>query len=50
MKQRKNEFPKSYYKICLAILAFGDIVKLDLALYDAGIICREMVRILEYND
>ena len=43
MKQRKAEFPKSYYKICLAILAFGDIVKLDLALYDAGMICRENV-------
>lgn len=41
MKQKKEGFPKSYYRICQTVLAFGDIIKFDLALYDAGIACKE---------
>jgi intraflagellar transport protein 172 len=42
IKQRKDNFPKTYYRVCLAVLAFGDIIKLDLALLDAGLVCRDI--------
>ena len=41
MKEKKNSFPKSYWRVCETVLAFGDIIKFDLALYDAGIACRD---------
>ena len=41
MKEKKNSFPKSYWRICETVLAFGDIIKFDLALYDAGMACRD---------
>ena len=41
MKEKKSGFPKSYWRICETVLAFGDIIKFDLALYDAGMACRD---------
>ena len=41
MKKKKDAFPKSYWRVCETVLAFGDIIKFDLALYDAGIACKE---------
>jgi intraflagellar transport protein 172 len=42
IRPRKDNFPKTYYRICLSVLAFGDIIKLDLALLDAGLVCRDI--------
>ena len=42
MKPKKEAFTKSYWRICLAVLAFGDIIKFDVALLDAGLECREL--------
>jgi intraflagellar transport protein 172 len=42
IKQKKDGFSKTYFRVCLAVLAFGDIIKLDLALLDAGNACREV--------
>ena len=41
MKEKKSGFPKSFWRICETVLAFGDIIKFDLALYDAGMACRD---------
>ena len=41
MKEKKAGFPKSYWRVCETVLAFGDIIKFDLALYDAGMACRD---------
>ena len=40
MKKNKEAFPKSYWRVCETCLAFGDIIKFDLALYDAGMACK----------
>ena len=42
MKEKKAGFPKSYWRICETVLAFGDIIKFDLALLDAGMACRDI--------
>lgn len=42
IKPRKELFPQTYYKLCLAVLAYGEEIKIDLALLDAGIACKEM--------
>jgi intraflagellar transport protein 172 len=42
IKSKKESFPKTYYRVCLAVLSFGDIIKLDLALLDAGNICKDI--------
>jgi intraflagellar transport protein 172 len=42
MKEKKSGFPKSYWRVCETVLAFGDIIKFDLALYDAGMACRDV--------
>jgi intraflagellar transport protein 172 len=42
MKPKKESFPKSYYRVCETVLAFGDIIKFDLALLDAGLACRDL--------
>ena len=42
MKPKKEAFTKSFWRICLAVLAFGDIIKFDVALLDAGLECREV--------
>jgi len=41
MKEKKSGFPKSYWRVCETVLAFGDIIKFDLALLDAGMACRD---------
>jgi intraflagellar transport protein 172 len=41
MKEKKASFPKSFWRVCETVLAFGDIIKFDLALYDAGMACRD---------
>ena len=42
MKEKKSGFPKSYWRICETVLSFGDIIKFDLALLDAGMACRDI--------
>jgi hypothetical protein len=42
IKPKKDNFVKTYYRVCIAVLSFGDIIKLDLALLDAGLVCREI--------
>ena len=42
MKPKKESFPKSYYRVCETVLAYGDIIKFDLALLDAGLACRDL--------
>lgn len=41
IKPKKEQFKETYYRVCLAVLAFCDIIKIDVALLDAGNICRE---------
>ncbi|MCQ2816330.1 MAG: hypothetical protein MJ252_03590 [archaeon] len=41
MKPKKEAFPKSYYRVCQTVLGFGDIIKFDVALLDAGLECRD---------
>lgn len=41
MKQNPQNFPKSYYLICMCVLSYGDIIKLDLGLLDAGVAARD---------
>lgn len=41
MKVSKKDFPFSYYHVCMSILAYGDIIKFDLALLDAGLVAKE---------
>jgi len=42
IKPRKELFPQTYYRLCLSVLAYGEEIKMDLALLDAGLACREM--------
>lgn len=42
IKSKKENFPKTYYRVCLSVLSFGDIIKLDLALLDSGNICKDI--------
>ena len=41
MKGKKEAFKKSYWRVCETVLAFGDIIKFDVALLDAGLACRD---------
>lgn len=41
-KNNQANFKKTYFRLCLSVLSYGDIIKLDLALLDAGLICREL--------
>ena len=41
-KINQPSYKKTYYRLCLSVLSYGDIIKLDLALLDAGLICREL--------
>lgn len=43
LKEYENKFPNILYNLCLCVLQYGDIIKLDLALYDAVKICRKLV-------
>ena len=42
MKAKKASFPKSYWRVCETLLSYGDIIKFDLALLDAGLACRDL--------
>ncbi len=42
VKPKKEQFKEIYYRVCLAVLAFCDFIKFDVALLDAGNICREI--------
>jgi intraflagellar transport protein 172 len=42
VKPKKEQFKEVYYRVCLAVLEFCDIIKIDVALLDAGTICREI--------
>lgn len=41
MKSSPQNFKYSFYFVCMCILSYGDIVKFDLALLDAGMVARE---------
>ena len=41
-KSNQSNYKKTYYRLCLSPLSYGDIIKLDLALLDSGLICREL--------
>lgn len=41
MKQDIDKFSFSYYKVCLHVLSYGDIIKFDVALLDAGYAARD---------
>jgi intraflagellar transport protein 172 len=41
IKSKSEKFKETYYRVCMAVLAFCDIIKTDVALYDAGNVCKE---------
>jgi len=42
LKPKKEQFKEIYYRVCIAVLAFCDIIKIDVALLDAGNICKDI--------
>ena len=42
VKPKKDQFKEVYFRVCLTVLAFCDIIKIDVALLDAGSISKDL--------
>jgi len=43
LRTNKSKFPNIYYKLCLSLLRYGDVIKMDICLLEAALASREAV-------